>query len=173
LKFITLVAVCTFLCGTVAANNNPTAMSDEDWNRIMDKVALLEDSGLMPTLLPTILKNKDALQLTDEQVDAFQSWRQANYANMVSVMNQIIEKQVQFRVESLSANVGSEHLLAFQGEIQDLQRQLLQIKLSCRQLVMSTFTAEQWENFAFVVEDNPKLASLFSQVGTTTESHIP
>jgi hypothetical protein len=31
---------------------------------------------------------------------------------------------------------------------------------------MTTFTDEQWENFAFVVADNPKLASLMSQVNT-------
>jgi hypothetical protein len=29
---------------------------------------------------------------------------------------------------------------------------------------MTGFTAEQWENFAFVVADNPKLASLVLQV---------
>jgi hypothetical protein len=29
---------------------------------------------------------------------------------------------------------------------------------------MTTFTDDQWENFAFVVADNPKLASLMLQV---------
>ena len=27
---------------------------------------------------------------------------------------------------------------------------------------MSTFTDEQWDNFAFVISDNPKLASLIA-----------
>jgi hypothetical protein len=70
---------------------------------------------------------------------------------------------VQFRIESLSPDVSNEHLLASQSEIQELQRQLLKIKLSCRELIMTTFTDEQWENFAFVVADNPRLASLISQ----------
>jgi hypothetical protein len=54
-------------------------------------------------------------------------------------------------------------LIALQSEIQASQRRLLKIKLSCRNLVMTTFTAEQWDNFAFVVSDYPKLASLLSQ----------
>jgi hypothetical protein len=64
--------------------------------------------------------------------------------------------------------VSNERLLAFQSEIQDLQRQLLKIKLSCRKLIMTTFTDEQWDNFAFVVSDNPRLASLVSQANTST-----
>jgi len=85
---------------------------------------------------------------------------------MVNVMNEVIEKMVQFRIDSLSPDVSNEHLLAFQSEIQELQRQLLKIKLSCRELIIATFTDVQWDNFAFVVADNPKLASLVSQVGT-------
>lgn len=81
-------------------------------------------------------------------------------------MNQVIEKMVRFRIESLSPDVSEEHLLASQSEIQELQRQLLKIKLSCRELIMTTFTDEQWENFAFVVSDNSKLSSLISQVNT-------
>jgi hypothetical protein len=85
---------------------------------------------------------------------------------MVNIMNAIIEKKVQFRIDSLSTRVSSDHLLAFQEELHALQRQLLKIKLSCRELIMATFTGEQWENFAFVVADNPKLASLLSRVNT-------
>ena len=92
--------------------------------------------------------------------------RQKNYTNMVNVMNEVIEKMVQFRIESLSPGVLNERLLALQSEIQELQRQLLKMKLSCRELIMTTFTDEQWENFSFVVSDNPKLASLVSQAST-------
>jgi hypothetical protein len=120
----------------------------------------------MPMLMPTIMLNRDALQLTDEQVNAFRAWRKKHYTHMVNVMNEVIEKMVQFRIESLSPEVGDEHLVAAQLEIQELQRQLLKMKLSCRKLIMTTFTDEQWENFAFVVSDIPKLASLISQANT-------
>ena len=91
---------------------------------------------------------------------------------MVNVMNAIIEKSVQFRVAALSPRIASDDLYVLQSEIQDLQRQLLKIKLSCRELVTTSFTDEQWENFAFVVADNPKLASLMSQGGSLDLEHV-
>jgi hypothetical protein len=149
-----------------ATHNSDHPLSAEDWKAVMNKVDLLEPSGLMPMLMPIIMLNRDALQLTDEQVNVFRTWRKNNYTHMVNVMNEIIEKMVQFRIDSLSPDVSNKYLLASQSEIQELQRQLLKIKLSCRELIITTFTDEQWENFAFVVADNPKLASLVSQVST-------
>lgn len=149
-----------------AKHNSEHPLSAEDWEEVMGKVILLERSGFLPTLLPIIMINKDALQLTDEQINAFRAWRKKNYTNMVNIMDEIIEKMVQFRVEALSPSIPSDRLLAFQLEIQDLQRHVLEIKLSCRNLIMTTFTDEQWDNFAFVVSDHPKLASLMMQVNT-------
>ena len=118
------------------------------------------------------MRNRDTLELTDEQVNAFRAWRKKNYTNMVNVMNEIIEKMVQFRVESLSPDITGDHLFAYQSEIHDLQRQLLTIKLSCREIVMTTFTDDQWDNFNFIIADIPKLASLASQAITVNSKHI-
>jgi hypothetical protein len=158
-----LLIFTLFFTAAQAKHNSDHPLSPEDWKEIMEKVVLLENSGLMPTLLPVIMSNRDILQLTDEQVTSFRAWRKNNYTNMVNVMNEIIEKMVQFRVESLRPSVSGEQLISFQSEIQELQRQLLVIKLSCRDLVMKSFTPAQWENFAFVVSDNPRLAGLLSQ----------
>jgi len=148
----------------LSKHNSDHPLSPEDWNEVKAKVELLESSGLMPTLLPVIMSNRDALQLTDEQVSAFRAWRKQHYTNMVNIMNEIIEKMVDFRVKSLSPDISGEQLLAYQSDIQELQVKLLKIKLSCRELIMTTFTDEQWDNFAFIVADNPKLASLVTQV---------
>lgn len=162
------IIFATFCLVTVsqAKHNSEHPLSSEDWNEIMGKVVLLEGAGLMPTLLPVIMSNRDALQLTDEQVNSFRAWRKNNYTNMVNVMNSIIEKKVEFRVESLKPSITGDQLLAFQSEIQAFKIQLLKIKLSCRELVMTTFTDEQWDNFAFIISDNPKLASLMPQVNS-------
>ena len=162
------IIIAFFFLVTVsqAGHNSVHSLSAEEWKDVMNKVDLLEPSGLMPMLMPTIMLNRDTLQLTDKQVDAFRAWRKKHYTHMVNVMNEVIEKMVQFRIDSLSPEVSNRHLLASQSEIQDLQRRLLKIKLSCRELIMTTFTDEQWENFAFVVSDNPKLASLISQAHT-------
>jgi len=166
-----LVALLLLGTSAQAKHNSDHPLSAEDWKEVMSKVDLLEPSGLMPMLMPTIMLNRDALQLTEEQVNSFRAWRKKNYTHMVNVMNAIIGKMVIFRIESLSPDVSNELLLSSQSEIQDLQRKLLKIKLSCRELIMATFTDEQWENFAFVVADNPKLASLMSQASTLNIAH--
>jgi hypothetical protein len=163
-----LFLVCT---SALAKHNSDHPLTDDDWQEVMEKVVLLEDSGLMPTLLPVIMRNRDALELTVEQINSFRSWRKKNYTHMVNVMNEIIEKSVRFRVAALSPRVSSDDLHALQSEIQELQRQLLTIKLSCRELVTSSFTDAQWENFAFVVSDNPKLASLVTQTNALDLEH--
>ena len=168
-----LFAVIFFISTTaLAKHDSDHPLTADDWKEVMDKVVLLEDSGLMPTLLPVIMRNQDTLELTAEQINAFRAWRKQNYTHMVNVMNEIIEKSVQFRVEALSPRTTSDHLYVLQSDIHELQRQLLKIKLSCRELVTTSFTDDQWENFAFVVADNPKLASLVSQVGSLDLEHF-
>ena len=167
-----LIALFLLSAPSLARHDSDDPLTADDWKKVMDKVVLLEDTGLMPALLPVIMRNRDTLVLTEEQVTAFRTWRKENYTNMVNIMNEIIERMVQFRVESLSPDVTKDHLLSFQSEIHDLQRELLRLKLSCRELVMTTFTDEQWDNFAFVVADNPKLASLLSQAGDLSSDHL-
>ena len=165
MKYLLVLTAFLIICtSAMAKHNSDHPLSPEDWNEIQEKVELLEISGLMPTLMPVIMSNRDALQLTDEQVKAFSTWRKQNYTNMVNLMNEIIEKMVDFRVKSLSPDTTGDQLLAFQWDIQELQVRLLKIKLSCRELIMTTFTEEQWDNFAFIVADNPKLASLIPEM---------
>jgi len=172
-RYIAVIFGFFFICTTaLAKHNSDHSLTADDWKEVMDKVVLLESSGLMPTLLPVIMRNQDTLELTDEQINAFRAWRKKNYTHMVNVMNEIIDKSVQFRVAALSPDITSDHLYTLQAEIQELQRQLLKIKLSCRELVTTSFTDTQWENFAFVVADNPKLASLMSQVASPDSEHI-
>ena len=167
MKYLGLFAVFFFIStAALAKHDSDHPLTADDWKEVMDKVVLLEDSGLMPTLLPVIMRNQDTLELTAVQISAFRAWRKQNYTHMVNVMNEIIEKSVQFRVEALSPRTTSDHLYTLQSEIHELQRQLLNIKLSCRELVTTSFTEAQWENFAFVVADIPKLASLMSQLSS-------
>lgn len=163
MKYWMILLLCVlFVSPAMAKHASDHPLTDDDWKEVMDKIVLLEDAGLMPTVLPTVLRNRDMLQLTTDQIRMFRAWRKQNYVGMVNLMNKIIEKTVEFKSASLSPRVSKQRLLAFQGEIRDLQRQLLKIKLSCREIMMSTFTDEQWENFAFVVADDPRLGSLLS-----------
>jgi hypothetical protein len=163
MKYIAIIIAFFLIAAVQAKHTSDHPLSEQDWKEVMEKVVLLEDSGLMPTLLPVIMRNRDALQLTEEQISAFQAWRKKNYTHMVNIMNLIIEKKVQFRIDSLSPGISADQLLALQSGIQELQRELLKIKLTCREMIMTTFTDEQWDNFAFVVSDNPRLANLILQ----------
>lgn len=163
MKYWIILVVCfLFVSPAMAKHASDHPLTDDDWKEVMDKIILLEDAGLMPTVLPTVLRNRDTLQLTRDQIRKFRAWRKQNYVGMVNLMNRIIEKTVEFKSASLSPRISKQRLLAFQSEIQGLQQQLLKIKLSCREIMISTFTDEQWENFAFVVADDPWLGSLLS-----------
>jgi len=155
-----------------AKHDSDHPLSPDDWEMVMEKVVLLEGSGLMPTLLPVIMGNRDTLQLTEDQISAFNTWRKKNYTHVINLMNEILEKKVRFRIEALSPATTGDHLVELQLEIQEMQRKLMKLKLSCRKLVVTTFTEEQWENFSFVVSDNPRLASLLSQAGTLESGHL-
>ena len=75
-KYIAVFFAFFFICTTALAkhdSNHP--LTADDWKEVMDKVVLLESSGLMPTLLPVIMRNQDTLELTDEQINAFRAWR--------------------------------------------------------------------------------------------------
>ena len=105
-RYIPVLIAFFFVCSSaLAKHDSDHPLTADDWKGVMDKVVLLEDSGLMPTLLPVIMRNQDTLELTGEQVNAFRAWRKKNYTHMVNVMNEIIEKSVQFRVAALSPHV--------------------------------------------------------------------
>jgi hypothetical protein len=134
-------------------------LSDEEWLIVKGRIELLDSLNYMPTVLPTIMRNRDVLQLTDQQIKFFRDWRKQHYGNMVKTMNEIIEKRVAFKKGALDPKTSSDELLEMQNDILVLQKKLLEIKLTCRNMLVNTFTEEQWDNFAFAVADQPRIAS--------------
>jgi len=157
---ISLIIICLIAKPVWAMHESGHDLSDEDWSTIKGKIELLDNLNYLPTLLPVIMRHRDALELTDEQIAAFRNWRKQNYGYMVMVMNEIIERRVEFKKVAFIPGTTDEELRELQNDILALQKKLLDIKLTCRKLVMDTFTKEQWENFEFAIADHPKLASL-------------
>ena len=60
----------------------------------------------------------------------------------------------------MAGYVGNAELIHEQKVILQLQEELLSLKLSCRELIMTTFSPQQWSNLAFVLEDYPEFAGL-------------
>jgi hypothetical protein len=158
---ISIVIVITCLVNNPlwAMHESGHDLSDQEWWIVKDRVELLDSINYMPTLLPTIMRNRDVLQLTDQQIKSFRDWRKQHYGNMVKTMNEIIEKRVAFKEAALDPGVSGDELLKMQNDVLVLQKKLLKIKLTCRNMLVSTFTEEQWDNFAFAVADQPRIAS--------------
>ena len=145
-----------------AMHESNHTLEDEDWSVIERNVKLIDDMNFMPVLLPMIMKNRDTLELTSEQVEHFRSWRKENYVPMVNIMKNIIDQRLAFKKASLNLTVSSEELIELQNNILNSQKELLAIKLSCRNVLVESFTEDQWNNFAFIASDDPKLASFIN-----------
>lgn len=157
-------AVVFVLCAplTVWATDlsQPVPLSDPQWDKVYVQINLLDKAAYFPSLLPVIMKHRDALGLSYHQAKALRLWRKENYQEMVDLMNQIIEHRIELSKGSLNAKLTNEQILAKQQEIFELQEQVLRIRLSCREIVVSTFSAEQWSDLGFVLEEYPQFAGL-------------
>lgn len=157
-----LLAALALQTPALAKHDSDHPLTPEEWHEVGQRIDLLEGATFLPSLLPIVMENRDALALTEAQLQEFDRWRRENFVPMVNLMNRIIELKVQFSVESVSPEVSSEHLFKFQQQIQQLQQELLKNRMSCREAIMRSFTREQWEDFEFIAADYPRLASFIS-----------
>ena len=148
------------LVSSAADLTQPATLTSAEWDKVQQHVRQLGRISIFPALLPVIMKNQDALELTPDQKRTFRSWRKQNYQQMVDLMNEIIERRIAFSTSTLDQVVGNTQLIHKQKMIFQLQEKLLALRLSCRKLIMTTFTSNQWNNFAFVLEDYPEFAGL-------------
>ena len=68
-------------------------------------------------------------------------------------MDEIISKRIKIKEAALSPDISAARLIQMQNEIFRLQRQMLNYKLSCRDLVINTFNSANWEEFFLVLAD--------------------
>ena len=159
---VILVTTASFLA-SAADLSQPEPLSETDWDQIREHVGLLEKVSFVPSLLPVIMKHRDALQLSDEQAAAFRKWRRKNYKSMIGLMNEIIERRIALSRAALDPVVDSSQLIEMQQRILLRQDELLRVRLSCREILVGTFSREQWVNLAFILEDYPNFAGLLQQ----------
>lgn len=155
-------AAAFVLCVSVSASDlgQIAPLSDLQWDSVQSQVNLLDKVAYFPSLLPVIMKHRDVIGLSYQQTRAFHLWRKENYQKMVDLMNEIILHRIELSKSSLNARLTSEQILDKQQKIFELQAQVLRLRLSCRQIIVSTFSTQQWENLSFVLEEYPKLAGL-------------
>jgi hypothetical protein len=113
----------------------------------------LDKVNYLPNLLPIILKNKDFIGLTEDQVAQLDDWRKQYREPMLAAMKDITQKRIEMKEAALTPNVSSSRLIQLQNEIFRLHREVLKYKLSCREEVVHTFNNENWMSFFMVLAD--------------------
>ena len=128
---------------------------------------VLESIHYLPVVLPLIIDNRDVIGLTDSQVEKLLDWRAANREHVLATINQIIAKRASLKQVALSPAVSDEEVAARQTEIFELQRKVLDYKLSCRTLVFDMFNEENWEGLMFVLAEALRHDSLAAWLGAS------
>ena len=141
------------LISNIARTNTASAAHSSEQCKTEQHVKKLDKLNFLPNLLPAIINNSDVLELSDEQLRKILDWRDTNRENVIAVMNEIISKRIEIKEAALSPDISSARLIQKQNEIFRLQRQLLDYKLSCRELMITTFNATNWEEFFLVLAD--------------------
>jgi hypothetical protein len=113
----------------------------------------LDKINFIPSLLPVIIENSDVIELSDEQLDTLLEWRSKNRDEVIATMNEIARKRVEIKEAALSPDISSARLIQMQNDVFRLQREVLEYKLSCRDLVINTFNSNNWEGFFMVLAD--------------------
>ena len=134
----------------IAVANPDTKQANTE---LESSIAKLDKINHLPVLLPVILKNRDFIGLTDEQVAELDQWRTENREPMLAAMKAIVQKRVAIREAAISPTVSSARLMQMQNEIFRLQREVLEYKLSCRDHIVNTFNIENWDSFFMLLAD--------------------
>jgi len=144
-----LISLITLILttGTATAELSSNKQYTEKHIEKLDKISYL------PSLLPVIIENSDVIELTDEQLNSLLNWRKINGKNLTTAVNEIAHRRVEIKEAALSPNVSSARLIQMQNNVFRLQREMLEYKLSCRELVINTFNRNNWESFFLVLAD--------------------
>lgn len=146
-NLITILAGFFFISGTALAD-----LRDND-SLLQQQAEKLDKINYLPALLPVILDNRDVIELTDNQFDTLLTWRESNRLDVIEVMNEIVRKRVEIKKAALSPEVSAFTLRKMQSDVFNLQRAVMEYKLSCRELVINTFDRNNWDGFYFVLAE--------------------
>jgi len=147
--FFTALTLFISITGTALAEAESHERKIEKYQYIekLDKI------NFLPSLLPVIIENSDVIELTDKQLEVLLKWRDKNRETVIATQNEIARKLVEIKAAALSPDTSSARLIQMQNDVFRLQREVLEYKLSCRDLVINTFNKNNWEGFFLVLAD--------------------
>lgn len=105
----------------------------------------------MPNLMRVIVQNADLLELDEQQMTAFEAWRNANHDKVQARMDKIqdIRKKMQHEVLR-GANLAriNSHL----SRMDRLRAEIVAAKLACRNMVARVLSGDQWKKLVELYE---------------------
>ena len=143
----------TILISFFLITDTASAEFINDEGHVEHYVEKLDKINFLPDMLPVIIKNSDSIELTDEQLNTLLAWSKANGHSLTETANEIVRKRVEIKQAALSPKVSSARLIQMQNKIFRLQREMLEHKLACRELVINTFNRNNWEGFILILAD--------------------
>ncbi len=135
----------------------PAAVAAEqgsDSDVLEQQLLLLDKISYHPGLLPLVMQNMDYLDLTPEQETRLRDWRRDHAPAMLEKMRAIVQGRVDFLDLSLSPDSTAEELASLQQRLFRLQEDVLRYKLRCRENILESFTAEQWDALQLIFTES-------------------
>lgn len=148
-----VIGLSAWIFASIATITAAEAIDQQEIKHYQQQIERLDKLNFHPNLLPLILKNRDYLELTPEQIAAFRAWRDKNAEPMFAAMNEIIRSRIEFKEAALSPDVSADDLRQRQQQIFALHQRVLDYKLSCRENILNTFNAQNWEDFFVVLAE--------------------
>ncbi|NNJ96595.1 MAG: hypothetical protein HKP12_05490 [Gammaproteobacteria bacterium] len=148
-----VIGISAWLFAWSTTATSAEGIDHQEIKQYQQQLERLDKVNFHPNLLPLILKHKDYLELTPEQIAAFRAWREKNAKSMIAAMDEIIRARIAFREAALSPDVSADDLRQKQRQIFALHQQVLDYKLSCRENILNTFNAQNWEDFFVVLAE--------------------
>jgi hypothetical protein len=148
-----VIGISAWIFAWIAPTTAAEGIDHQAIKQYQQQLERLDKVNFHPNLLPLILKHKDYLELTPEQITAFRAWRKENAEPMFAAMNEIIRARIAFKEAVLTPDVSADDLRQKQQQIFALHQRVLDYKLSCRENILNTFNAQNWEDFFVVLAE--------------------
>lgn len=107
-------------------------------------VSLMEKVSPMPMLMSTLVKQADALELTQQQIDTFAKWRKNNMAPAMTLATDILSLERQINSAALDRE-NTDQLKLLLNELMQKRLSLASKMLECRDNVQKTLSKAQWQ----------------------------
>ena len=108
-----------------------------------EQARLIHHANPMPNLMMVVNKNKDQLDLSEEQASALKEWHSKNQPNMMQMAKQVMTLEKKLSDEALAGASGSV-LQQITSEIFNIRGTIITTKLACRNNMHDVLNEEQW-----------------------------